>query len=114
MILKRTQSRSVLEYWSHLMICEPLEARDQGKLTEAVEFMDTKLCFLPSNWRHVQNQADLLDGIWFQLTGRGTFLHLASAKTRGKWKEEWNWRLKQKCNYLYEPRIPCHERTLHA
>ena len=38
------------------MISEPLEARDQGKLTEAVEFMDTKLSFLPrSNWRHVKS-----------------------------------------------------------
>jgi hypothetical protein len=98
MILKRTQSKDVLERWSQLLVRPPFVGRDQGKLTEAIESLGTKICWLPSRWRHVQNQADLIDRLWFRLTGKGTFLHLASAKNKGKRNQEWKARLKQKCN----------------
>ena len=102
MILKRKESQHVLKEWSRLLVSPPYVGRDQGKLTQAIEEdstttkTTTKVCWLPSHWIHVQNQADVVDRIWFRLRGKGTFLHLASAKNKGEWKSR---RLQQKCNF---------------
>jgi hypothetical protein len=107
MILKRKESRDVLEEWSRRIATPPFVGRDQGKLTDAIDFFGTKLCWLPSHWTHVQNQADLMDRAWFRLHGKGTFLHLSSAKKSKRYRD-WNTRLRQSCNYTnleYRPKI---------
>ena len=97
-IQKRTQSHAVNEKWSSLLVHEPFMGRDQGKLTEAIDETETQICFLPNRWNHVQNQADIMDRIWFHKyfifgANKGTFLHLASSK-----KGEWKTRLKTSCD----------------
>lgn len=99
MILKRNQSSDVLEQWSHRLVRPPFSGRDQGKLTESIDELQTKLCWLPSHWTHVQNQADLIDRMWFRFVHeKGTFLHLASAK-KAKRNTEWKEKLLRKCEY---------------
>jgi hypothetical protein len=98
-IQKRKQTAPFLNEWSNRLVRPPFTARDQGKLTLSVEALNTKICGLPNRWRHIQNQADLMDRIWFSIVGEGTFLHLASSKTWSKnagasWKE----RVAKKCD----------------
>jgi hypothetical protein len=85
-IQKRNETSVFLEEWSNRLIRPPFMGRDQGKLTESVEATNTKVCWLPNHWMHIQNQADLVDRLWFKIVGKGTFLHLASSK-KGRWKE---------------------------
>lgn len=99
MILNRESSRNILRRWGDLLVRPPFVGRDQGKLTQAIEEMNTHVCFLPDRWTHIQNEADLLDRLWFKLMGKGTFLHIASAKKKRKKYKEWNKRLQKKCNY---------------
>jgi len=99
MILKRKESALVLKHWGNLLVHPPWVGRDQGKLTQAVDHTQTQLCFLPNHFRHVQNEADLIDRVWFGLFGKGTFLHISSAKkTRSKYMH-WNDQLLQSCDY---------------
>jgi hypothetical protein len=91
-IQKRTETAPFLNEWSNRLVRPPFMARDQGKLTLSVESLNTKICELPNRWSHVQNQADLMDRIWFSMVGKGTFLHLASSKDwstneGASWKE---------------------------
>jgi len=99
MILNRDLSHDILMRWGYLLVRSPFVDRDQGKLTQAIEEMGTNLCFLPNRWAHIQNEADLMDRLWFKLIGKGTFLHIASAKKKRKKYQEWNKRLQQTCNY---------------
>jgi hypothetical protein len=100
-VVKRIESQKVLKEWSELLVREPFMGRDQGKLTDAIETTDTKLCWLPSHWKHVHNQADVMDRVWFNLVGKGTFRHLASSK-KGVWKDK----LAQKCDHSSFPGFP--------
>jgi hypothetical protein len=89
---KRKETAPFLNEWSNRLVRPPFMARDQGKLTLSVESLNTKICGLPNRWSHVQNQADLMDRLWFAMVGKGTFLHLASSKNWSKnegasWKE---------------------------
>lgn len=78
--------------------------RDQGKLTQAVEELESKVCHLTHQKRHVQNTADIIDRIWFGLLGKGTFLHIASTKTtRNKRKFNWSKRGCKFVNLVYSP-----------
>jgi hypothetical protein len=91
-IQKRKETAPFLNEWSNRLVRPPFSNRDQGKLTLSVESLDTKICGLPNRWWHVQNQADLMDRLWFAIIGNGTFLHLASSKNWSKnegasWKE---------------------------
>jgi hypothetical protein len=86
-IQKRTETAAFLKEWSNRLVRKPFMSRDQGKLTLSIDALDTKICWLPSHWWHLQNQADLIDRLWFSIVvGKGTFLHLASSK-KGAWKE---------------------------
>jgi hypothetical protein len=82
MILKRKQSARLLEEWSRLMTHPEFMDRDQGKLTQAVETLRTKVCWQPNRWRHMQIGADAIDDMWFRFTGPGTFFHVASSKKK--------------------------------
>ena len=87
MLQKRKETAPLLKDWSRRMVKRPFYGRDQGKLTASVESsLNTKICWLPSRWWHLENQADGMDRIWFSIFAKATFLHMASAKT-GKWKE---------------------------
>jgi hypothetical protein len=87
MLHKRKETAPLLKDWSRRMVTPPFYGRDQGKLTVSVESsLNTKICWLPSRWWHLENQADVMDRIWFSTFAKATFLHMASAKT-GKWKE---------------------------
>lgn len=99
MILNRESSRNILKRWGDLLVRPPFVSRDQGKLTQAIDEMDTHVCFLPNRWAHIQNEADLIDRLWFKLAGKGTFLHIASAKKKKKKYVEWNKRLQEECHY---------------
>ena len=83
---KRKESAPLMKEWSRLMTHAPFLNRDQGKLTQSIEATKPNMCWLPSHWWHLHNQADLMDRIWFKLVGEATFFHLASAK-KGAWKE---------------------------
>lgn len=82
MILKRDKSAPLLEEWSRLMVHQEFMDRDQGKLTQAIESLHTKVCWQPSRWRHMQIGADNIDNLWFYLTTKGTFYHVASSKSK--------------------------------
>jgi hypothetical protein len=84
MILKRDESARLLEAWSSLMVHPEFMDRDQGKLTQAVDLLRTRVCWQPSRWRHMQIGADGIDGLWFRLTTKGTFYHVASSKSKLK------------------------------
>jgi hypothetical protein len=91
-IQKRKETAPFLNEWSNRLVRPPFTSRDQGKLTLSVEALNTNICGLPSRWWHIQNQADLMDRVWFSIFGKGTFLHLASSKRWSKnegasWKE---------------------------
>jgi hypothetical protein len=86
---KRKESAPLMKEWSRLMTHAPFLNRDQGKLTQSIEATEPNICWLPSHWLHLHNQADQMDRIWFKLIGEATFLHLASAK-KGEWKERSN------------------------
>lgn len=98
MILKRHASQSILEKWGDALVRPPFVGRDQGKLTQVLDEMGVNVCFLPNHWAHVQNEADIMDRIWFQMVGKGTFLHISSAKKETKY-QHWNHQLMQECNY---------------
>jgi hypothetical protein len=99
-ILKREESANVLEEWSNRLVRPPFMGRDQSKLTESIEKLDTKLCFLPSHWKHLHNQADLMDRIWFTIFRKATFLHIASSKhSRPTEYAIWKEMYEQKCEY---------------
>jgi hypothetical protein len=83
---KRKESASLMKEWSRRMTHAPFMSRDQGKLTLSIQTTEPNICWLPSHWWHLHNQADQMDRIWFKLVGEATFLHLASAK-KGEWKE---------------------------
>jgi hypothetical protein len=83
---KRKESAPLMKEWSRLMTHAPFMSRDQGKLTQSINGTEAKICWLPSHWWHLHNQADQMDRIWFKLVGEAAFLHLASAK-KGEWKE---------------------------
>jgi hypothetical protein len=77
--------------------------RDQSKLTESIEKLDTKLRFLPSHWKHLQNQVDLMDRKWFTIFRKATFLHIASLKhSRPTEYAIWKEMYEQKCQYNWE------------
>jgi hypothetical protein len=99
MILKRHASQNILEKWGDLLVRAPFVGRDQGKLTQVVEETGTHVCFLPNHWTHIQNEADIMDRIWFKMVGKGTYLHISSAKTRENKYQHWNHQLMQECNY---------------
>jgi hypothetical protein len=98
MLQKRIETAPLLEDWSHRMVTHPFYGRDQGKLTASIESLNAKICWLPSRWWHLENQADFMDRIWFSTFAKATFLHLASAKT-GKWKDMYL----QKCDFSNLP-----------
>lgn len=103
LILKREESADVLEDWSNRLVRPPFMGRDQSKLTESIEKLDTKLCFLPSHWNYLQNQADLMDRIWFTIFRKATFLHIASTKhSRPTEYAIWKEMYEQKCDYNWE------------
>lgn len=89
-IQKRKETAPFLNEWSNRLVRPPFTKRDQGKLTLSVEALNTKICELPNRWRHIQNQADLMDRIWFSIFGEGTFLHIASSKKWSK-NEGFSW-----------------------
>jgi len=97
-IAKRNASASVLREWGSRMVHPPWMGRDQSKLTEAIDAVGATICELPNHWDHVENQADVLDKIWFHSgvlhRANSTFLHMSSHKT-GDWKQM----LSQKCQY---------------
>lgn len=99
MILKRYASQTILDKWGDALIRPPFVGRDQGKLTQVLEELGTHICSLPNHWVHVQNEADIMDRTWFKIVGKGTFLHISSAKMREKKYQHWNHQLMQKCNY---------------
>jgi hypothetical protein len=104
-IQKRGLTDKLMNEWGNALIRPPfVTQRDQGKLTDAVEATDTKICYFPSHWKHVQNGADLLDRYWFQFksivfragvfgdgengAGAATWFHYASSKgSSDKWKD---------------------------
>jgi hypothetical protein len=99
MILKRCASQTILDKWGDALIRPPFVGRDQGKLTQVLEELGTHVCSLPNHWVHVQNEADIIDRTWFKIVGKGTFLHISSAKMREKRYQHWNHQLMQECNY---------------
>jgi hypothetical protein len=99
MILNRDLSHDILRRWGDLLVRSPFVGRDQGKLTQAIEEIGTQVCYLPNRWAHMQIESDLMDRLWFKLIGKGTFLHIASAKKKGKKYQDWNKRLQQTCTY---------------
>jgi hypothetical protein len=112
MILKRHQSAPLLEAWSRLMVHQEFMDRDQGKLTQAIESLQTKVCWQPNRWRHMQIGADNIDNLWFHLTTKGTFYHVASSKSKmrnGKSKgwsspissNSWGDKYDRNCNYTW-------------
>jgi hypothetical protein len=109
MLQKRKETAPLLKDWSLRMVKPPFYGRDQGKLTASIESssLNTKICWLPSRWWHLENQADVTDRIWFSIFAKATFSHMASAKT-GKWKE----RYLQKCDLSNLPdKAPTSEKT---
>lgn len=85
MLQKRIESAAVLKRWEELMVHAPFVGRDQGKLTQAIEETEASVCHLPNHFAHVQNEADLVDTLWFGLFhGAATFRHTASAKMKRK------------------------------
>jgi len=105
-IQKRQETASFLNEWSNRLVRPPFMTRDQGKFTLSVESLHTKMCTLPNRWWHVQNQADLMDRIWFAIVGKGTFLHLASSKNWSKTKNEgapWKEMKAKKCDLSHLP-----------
>ena len=101
MILKRKESRKLLDRWSFIMVRPPFTGRDQGDLTKAIQETHTNICYLPSRLAHVQNMAELLHRFWFKFARPATFLHIASAKM-SKPKEDiqhWNTAWRSRCNY---------------
>jgi hypothetical protein len=99
MLQKRKETAPLLEDWSHRMVKPPFWGRDQGKLTASIESsLNTKICWLPSRWWHLENQADVMDRIWFSTFAKATFVHMASAKT-GKLKDMYL----QKCDFSNLP-----------
>ena len=102
LLLKRKESRVLLDRWSFLMVRPPFTGRDQGDLTKAIQETHTKICYLPSRLANIQNMAELLHRVWFKFARPATFLHIASAKMRKQPKEDiqhWNTAWRSRCNY---------------